>query len=89
MRGSQQQYTTLFTKAMDMRFHWLRCCEAQRQFCFYWAPGKSNLGDYWMKHHCAAHHIEKRPTILTPQSTVTALRASLCRNPVQLTAKAA
>jgi hypothetical protein len=77
------------TKAMDMRFHWLRCREAQRQFRFYWAPGKSNLGDYWTKHHCAAHHIEKRPTILTPQSIVTALRASLHRNPIQLAAKAA
>jgi hypothetical protein len=77
------------TKAMDMRFHWLCCREAQHQFCFYWAPSKSNLGDYWTKHHCAAHHIEKRPTILTLQSTVTALRASLHRNPVQLTAKAA
>jgi hypothetical protein len=51
------------TKAMDMRFHWLHCCEAQRQFCFYWAPGKSNMGDYWTKHHCAAHHIEKCHTI--------------------------
>ncbi len=76
-------------KAMDMRFHGLRCREAQRQFCFYWAPGKSNLGDYWMKHHCAAHHIEIRPTILTPQSIITALRASLHRNPTQLAAKAA
>ncbi len=76
------------TKAMDMRFHWLRCREAQRQFCFYWAPGKSNLGDYWTKHHCAAHHIEKRPTILTPQSIVTALHTSLHRNLVQLAAKA-
>jgi hypothetical protein len=77
------------TKAMDMRFHWLRCREAQHQFGFYRAPGKSNLGNYWTKHHCATHHFEKRPTILTPQSTVTALRASLHRNPVQLTAKAA
>jgi hypothetical protein len=77
------------TKAMDMRFHWLRCREAQHQFCFYLAPGKSNLGDYWTKRHCAAHQIEKRPTMLTPQSTITALRASLHRNPIQLTAKAA
>jgi hypothetical protein len=77
------------TKTMDVRFHWLRCHEAQRQFCFYWAPGKSNLGDYWEKHHCAAHHIEKRPIILTPQSIVTALHASLHRTPVQLAAKAA
>ena len=77
------------TKAMDMRFHWLRDQEAQSQFRFYWGPGKENLGDYWTKHHCAAHHIEKRPTILTPQSIVTALRASLHRNPIQLAAKAA
>ena len=77
------------TKAMDMRFHWLRDREAQSQFRFYWGPGKENLGDYWTKHHCAAHHIEKRPTILTPQSIVTALRASLHRNPIQLAAKAA
>jgi hypothetical protein len=48
-------------KSMDMRFHWLRCREAQHQFRFYWAPDKSNLGDYWMKHHCAVHHIENIP----------------------------
>ncbi len=77
------------TKAIDMRLHWLRCREAQRQFHFYSAPGKTNLGDYWTKHHCATHHIEKRPTILTPQSIVTALRASLHHNPNQLAAKAA
>jgi hypothetical protein len=50
---------------------------------------KGNLGDYWTKYHCAAHHIEKRPTILTPQSIVIALRTSLNHNPVQLAAKAA
>jgi len=77
------------TKAMDMRFHWLRDHEAQSQFRFYWAPEKAILGDYWMKHHCAAHHIDKCPTILTPQSIVTALRASLHRNPNQLAANAA
>ena len=77
------------TKAMDMRFHWLHCHEAQHQFRFYWTPGKTNSGDYWTKHHCVAHHIEKHPTILTPQSILTALQASLHRNPNQLAAKAA
>eukprot|EP00804_Cyclotella_cryptica_P003837 CCRYP_020460-RA/>CCRYP_020460-RA protein AED:0.47 eAED:0.47 QI:0/-1/0/1/-1/0/1/0/81 len=24
------------TKAMDMRFHWLRCRTNQKQFCTYW-----------------------------------------------------
>ena len=39
------------TKAMDMRFHWLRDRSiAQTQFCFYWHAGAKNVGDYWMKH---------------------------------------
>ena len=44
------------TKAMDMRFHWLRDREAQRQFQFFWRPGPTNRADYWTKHHCTAHH---------------------------------
>ncbi len=43
-------------KAMDMKFHWLRCREAQGQYCFYWRPGTQNLADYWTKHHPASHH---------------------------------
>ena len=27
------------TKAMDMRFHWLRDRECQKQFRIYWCPG--------------------------------------------------
>ena len=27
------------TKAMDMRFHWLRCRQAQKMFCFFLAAG--------------------------------------------------
>jgi hypothetical protein len=77
------------TKAMDMRFYWLRDREAQKQFKFYWRPGKTNLGDYWTKHHCAAHHIEKRNDILTPYNVVTALRASIARTPITNTARAA
>jgi len=34
-------------------------------FHFFWCPSPTNRGDYWTKHHCAAHHIEKRPEILT------------------------
>jgi len=44
------------TKAMDMRFHWLRDCECQRQFRIYWRPGKMNYTDYWTKHHPESHH---------------------------------
>ena len=54
------------TKAMDMRFHWLRDRECQQQFKFYWRPGKTNYADYWTKHHSAAHHVNIRPEFLTP-----------------------
>ncbi len=61
------------TKAMDMRFHWPRCRKAQNQFQFFWRPGPTNRVDYWTKHHCAAHHIEKHPKILRAicQNTIT------------------
>ena len=52
-------------KAMDMRFHWLRCRDAQGQFRYYWRPGTQNLADYFTKHHPASHHTAIRPTILT------------------------
>ncbi len=52
-------------KAMDMRFHWLRCREAQDQYRFYWRPGTQNLADYWTKHHPASHHKTFWPQILT------------------------
>jgi hypothetical protein len=52
-------------KAMDMRFHWLRCRNAQGQFRYYWRPGTQNLADYFTKHHPATHHKFVCPTILT------------------------
>jgi hypothetical protein len=45
------------TKAMDMRFHWLRDRKAQGQFKIYSRPGNTNLADYFMKHHPPAHHL--------------------------------
>ena len=51
------------TKAMDMRFHWLRCRAAQDQFRWIWRPGTTNLADYWTKHHCPAHHQTMRPEL--------------------------
>ena len=44
------------TKAMGMRFHWLRFRKYQQQFCHYWQPGPTNNGDYLTKHHAAVHH---------------------------------
>jgi hypothetical protein len=61
------------TKAMNMHFHWLRCRKAQRRFRFFWHPGPTTRADYRTKHHCAAHHIEKHPEILTPEIVLEAL----------------
>jgi hypothetical protein len=69
------------TKAMDMRFHWLCCRDSQGQFRYYWGPRINNRADYWTKHHCAAHHIKKRPEILTSKFILNALRASIQRTP--------
>jgi hypothetical protein len=44
------------TKAMDMRFHWLRDQECQQQFHIYWQPIKLNYANYWTKHHPETHH---------------------------------
>jgi hypothetical protein len=53
------------TKAMDMRFHWLRNREAQEQLKIYWRPGNTNLADNFTKHHQLAHHINVRAEFLT------------------------
>jgi hypothetical protein len=44
------------SKAIDMRFYWIRDRIKQGQFLFYWAPGTDNLADYFTKHHSTAHH---------------------------------
>jgi hypothetical protein len=49
---------------------------------FFWRPGPTNKADYWTKHHCAAHHIEKRHKILTHKRVLDALCASLKRTPI-------
>ena len=66
------------TKAMDMRFHWLRDRGVnQKQFKFYWRPGSFMRGDYWTKHHSPAHHRQMRPEILTPYQIVLNLRKNV------------
>jgi hypothetical protein len=50
---------------MDMRFHWLRDREAQDQLRIHWQLGKTNLADYFTKHHPPAHHVSVRSQFLT------------------------
>ena len=67
------------TKAMDMRFHFLRCREAQKQFRFFWRPGSTTKGDYPSKQHPGVHHRNVRADFLTPQKYLDAFRESLAR----------
>jgi hypothetical protein len=62
------------TKAMDMRFHWLRDRECQRQFRIYWRPRKLNYADYWKKQHPTKHHQQVRKEFITPQIVLEMLR---------------
>jgi hypothetical protein len=52
------------SKAMDMRFYWIRDRVRQGQFLVYWRQGKTNRADYFTKHHPPSHHEAVRPTIL-------------------------
>jgi hypothetical protein len=48
------------TKAMDMRFYWIKDRVKQGQFIVYWGPGYQNLADYFTKQHSPAHHKKGR-----------------------------
>jgi len=52
------------SRAIDMRFYWVRDRTDQKQFHVFWAPGSQNLADYFTKHHTAAHHQRMRPVYL-------------------------
>ena len=57
------------SRAMNMRYFWLLCHEAQRIFKINYHPGQENLGDYQTKNHNGAHHRRARPIYLhTDQS---------------------
>ena len=44
------------SKAIDMRFYWVRDRVNQGQFLVHWRRGADNLADYFTKHHSPAHH---------------------------------
>jgi len=46
-------------KSYDMRFNFLKCREAQRQFDFVWRRGKNNRADYHSKRRPVKHYVEK------------------------------
>jgi hypothetical protein len=64
------------TKSMDMKFEWLKDREAKDQFRFYWRSGKTNLVDYFTKHHLATHHRSMRGEFLTCVADLLQLRST-------------
>jgi hypothetical protein len=52
------------SKAIDMRFYWIRDRVAQQQFQILWKKGADNLADYFTKHHPPTHHKQMRPLYL-------------------------
>ena len=52
------------SKAVDMRFYWIRDRVRQNQFRIYWRKGETNRADYFSKHHPASHHQAIRSTYL-------------------------
>ena len=57
------------SKAIDMRFYWLRDRVKQGQFNVYWEPGQHNLADYVTKHHPSTHHKRLRPIYMYNKDT--------------------
>jgi hypothetical protein len=49
---------------MDMRFYSVKDRVEQGQFNVGWAPGDTNMGDYFTKHNSPAHHKRMRPNYL-------------------------
>jgi hypothetical protein len=52
------------SKAVDMRFYWIRDRVRQGHFQIYWSKGRTNRADYFSKHHPASHHQAIRSTYL-------------------------
>jgi hypothetical protein len=48
------------SKAIDMRFHWVRDRVGQGQFLVYWRKGLDNMADFFTKRHPHEYHRLKR-----------------------------
>ena len=52
------------SKAIDMRFYWLKDRQQQKQFSIHWEKGKNNFADYYTKYHPPSHHKAVQPIYL-------------------------
>jgi hypothetical protein len=63
------------SKAMDMRFFWVRDRVQQGQFIIYWRKGSDNDADYFTKQHPTSHHRALRQRYLHEDLTLRAAAA--------------
>jgi hypothetical protein len=54
------------SKAIDMRFYWIRDRVQQGHFLIHWKRGTDNHADYFTKHHPPTHHRAVRSQYLQP-----------------------
>ena len=52
------------SRAIDMRFYWVKDRVDQGQYTVNWAPGSLNKADYFTKHHSPTYHQLMRPIYL-------------------------
>ena len=65
------------SKAIDMRFYWLRDRVKQGMFDVYWEPGLNNLADYPTKHHSGKHHKMVRSIYLSEVNSPTTVQGCI------------
>jgi hypothetical protein len=71
------------SKAIDMRYHWLKDRIEQLHFNLYWAPGCLNMADYFTKHHPPSHHKQMRYQYLQrPQVNTVTTHMRGCFSPI-------
>jgi hypothetical protein len=52
------------SKAIEMRFYWIRDRICQGHFTVEWEKGERNLAEYFTKHHPKRHHVQIRSTYI-------------------------
>ena len=60
------------SKAVDMRFYWIRDRVRQGEFLVFWRRGSDNDADYFTKHHSPSHHRKLRHRYLHVPSSIAA-----------------
>jgi hypothetical protein len=69
------------SKAIDMRYHWIRDRVKQGNFYITWQRGASNLADYFTKTHPARHHLIQRKIFVHDENITSSHTLKGCVDP--------